>query len=74
MATGAIKVHLSVTRTSAFGGERTTSLCERLRTLDDGMNLTGDVSLVTCKFCLKMIEQRASSDARHKGSLDWRGR
>lgn len=47
-----IKVHLGVTRKGAFGGIKTTSLCGRLRTLSDGMNLAGDEKQVTCAFCL----------------------
>lgn len=51
-------VHLSITRPSAFGGIKTTSLCGRLRTTGDGMNLTADRAEVNCKFCLKKLLAR----------------
>lgn len=45
-------VHLGQTRDNRFGGHTTTSLCGRLRTVADGMNLTEKQSEVTCLFCL----------------------
>lgn len=46
--------HLSITRSGPFGGTITRSLCNRSRTLSDGMNLA-DRAGVTCKFCLRVL-------------------
>jgi hypothetical protein len=53
-------MHLSVTKRGPFGGERVTSLCGRLHTLADGMNLTADPQEVTCKFCLRRLRPSGS--------------
>lgn len=53
-----IVTHLCNTRTNAWGGHNTTSLCGRLRTVNDGMNVTDKKSEVTCKFCLKAMARR----------------
>lgn len=54
------KLHLRRVRKSAFGdGTTTTSLCGRVALMSDGMNLTEDGKLVTCKFCLSIMRDRA---------------
>ena len=50
-----VRTHMVRVRPSAFGGILTTSLCGRLRTLSDGMNLTHNRDDVTCAFCLKRL-------------------
>lgn len=53
-------IHLSVTRPGPFGGTLTKSLCGRLNVASrDGMNLTGNASEVTCKFCRRIMDRRA---------------
>lgn len=60
------KTHLSKVRPNAFGGFTTGTLCNRLRVLSDGMNVTTERSEVTCAYCIKMLaaidkrEQRAA--------------
>jgi hypothetical protein len=51
-------IHLSDVRRNLFDGITTNSLCRRSRVTDDGMNLTGKPSEVTCKFCLKLINKK----------------
>lgn len=50
-------IHLSDMRPNRYGGFNTTTLCRRLRTLGDGMNLTAVKSEVTCKFCLARMNR-----------------
>lgn len=63
-----VKLHLRRVRKNAFGGETTTSLCGRLRTLSDGMNLTEHGTLVTCAFCLTKMHARAALSAATGGT------
>ena len=58
----AIKVHLSRVRKNAFGGTTYSTLCDRFRVTDDGMNLTTNPEEVTCKLCLARLprEQKAA--------------
>lgn len=53
-----IKTHLAK-RSNWFGGEKLSSLCNRVRTLDVGMNLTDEPAEVTCTFCKKILEAKA---------------
>jgi hypothetical protein len=61
-----IKIHLSVTK-PFFGGTKTSSLCRRLRTTADGMNLTGDEKEVTCRFCLRILKARHREEQGREG-------
>ena len=42
---------------NAFGGTTHTTLCRRVRNLED-YNLTTEKDEVTCKFCKKEMERR----------------
>ena len=50
-------VHLRKVR-KVWGGELTGSLCNRLQTLSEGMNISDLADEVTCKFCRRIIETR----------------
>lgn len=50
-----VVIHKSLVRSGPFGGTLTTTLCGRMQTTQDGMNI-GDT--VTCKFCLKEMARR----------------
>jgi hypothetical protein len=50
-----VAVHFSKVRQNAFGGQTFGTLCNRLRTLRDGMNCTENKKEVTCKLCLKRL-------------------
>lgn len=52
-----IKVHLSKVRKNAFGGTTYTTLCNRYRLTNDGMNLTTEPTKVTCAFCRKLLSR-----------------
>lgn len=54
----AIKVHLYTER-KQWGGTLHTTLCGRVRNLDD-YNNTEKVEEVTCHFCKQIIEARAA--------------
>lgn len=56
-------VHLRVVRRGPFGGTVTTSRCNRLRTLADGMNLSDDPKSVTCKFCRADIAKATGAES-----------
>lgn len=61
-----IKVHM-VRRSNWFGGQKLSSLCGRVRTMADGMNITDNRHEVTCKFCLKNLaatDTRAAAEAK----------
>jgi hypothetical protein len=59
----AVKVHLY--RVARLAGMTFTgSLCNRLRTTADGMNLTSDEKAVTCAFCLRRMKRRAANEKR----------
>lgn len=45
-------IHKSVVRPGLLGGTLTTTLCGRMRTISDGMNIGDEV---TCKFCLRKM-------------------
>ena len=49
-------IHMQWRRKNASGGEVNGTRCNRLRILADGMNLTDEPALVTCKFCLRQLE------------------
>ena len=49
--------HWYQVKPGVFGGTLTTSLCGRLRTTSDGMNLTDDMKEVSCKFCIKSLSR-----------------
>lgn len=62
-------IHQTMIRKNRFGGELTTSLCGRLRTLADGMNLSDDASEINCMFCVREAAQRklrAKNEAKQK--------
>lgn len=46
--------HQSLVVRNGRGSLLTTTLCGRLRTVSDGMNIAGEGDKVTCKFCLKI--------------------
>ena len=55
-------VHGQIYRSGPFGGTVNTTLCGRMRSLTDGMNVGDEV---TCKFCLRILgraerEQRST--------------
>lgn len=56
------KIHFSRHRPNAYGGHTTTSLCGRLRTLADGMNLTAQTREVTCSLCLRKMRIRRPTE------------
>lgn len=60
--------HLSIQKRGMFGPDTmiTRSLCRRSRTTDDGMNLTGEESEVTCKFCLKLMTSAKRNPASQR--------
>ena len=62
--------HESVMRRNGFGGFTTTTLCGRMQTQDDGMNI-GDK--VTCKLCLKKLA-KLSGDQFKMGVLLYDGK
>ena len=64
----AIKTHLSKTRPGVFGGTSTGTLCQRLRILADGMNVTTDEAKVTCKFCLGLMAAAAKRAERERAA------
>ncbi len=41
----------------------TRTLCGRLRTTSDGMNIASGAEEVTCKFCLKLMRQQRNKAA-----------
>jgi hypothetical protein len=49
------KVHMQRVRPGVFGGTVNGTLCNRMRVLADGMNLTDNRAEVTCSFCLRML-------------------
>lgn len=56
-----MKLHKVVDRKNRWGGFSKTTLCGRSNSNStDGMNVTSKESEVTCKFCLKMIENEKS--------------
>jgi hypothetical protein len=51
-------IHKQILRPGPFGGTVNTTLCGRVATGSDGMNIGGEV---TCKFCLKILAKRESA-------------
>lgn len=53
---------LHMSRIVKFGSDkqwtRTTTLCNRMRSLNDGMNIADKREQVTCKLCLREIARR----------------
>jgi hypothetical protein len=51
-----VVLHKSIVRKGPFGGTLTTTLCGRMQTGSDGMNIGEGV---TCKFCLRKLGEKA---------------
>jgi hypothetical protein len=49
------KTHMQKVRPGVFGGTVNGTLCNRIRVLSGGMNLTDNRAEVTCSFCLRML-------------------
>ena len=55
---GKLVMHKQVYRPGVFGGTLNTTLCGRLRSGKE-MNVESQDGRVTCKFCLRVLEQQA---------------
>lgn len=54
-----MKLHKDRQRPNRFGGTTYTTLCGRTnRACSDGMNIADTDAEVTCKFCLKLMENQ----------------
>lgn len=55
---GKLVMHKQIYRNGPFGGTMNTTLCGRLRSGQE-MNVESQESRVTCKFCLRILDQQA---------------